>query len=187
MVQLQVILGKAGIFLSLYTTHCTLQSSAEGPKNVESPNDSESSQLCWAAGAGISLVLRTWHRNPPTLFTGVWGLHMHLLKEFNLFSIQMFIHAYLPLVWENKINVSICKQRKQPQTKNLVSFPQKLLIHLNLPDFCCGKFPVTWTKHAEIQGNLAELSTPSAPPAMDKSWFSLICTSSLSTENEFSL
>lgn len=102
MVQLQVILGKAGIFLALYTTHCTLQSSAQGPKNVESPNDSELSQLCWAAGVGISLVLRTWHRNPPTLFIGVWGLHMHLLKEFNLFSIQMLIHAYLPLGKQDK-------------------------------------------------------------------------------------
>lgn len=153
MVQLQVILGKAGIFLALYTAHCTFQSSAQGPKNPEFPNDLESSQSCvelqewelicfWEQGMGIPPMVLSL-----VLFTGVWGLHRHFLKEFNLFPIQMLIHAYLPLGKQDKC--FHLQTEKAASDQKSCRCSSKTLIHLNLPDICCGKFPVTWTQHMQ--------------------------------------
>ena len=50
MVQLQVILGEAVVFLALYTMHCTFQSSAQGSKNLDFPKVSEENGIIAVLG-----------------------------------------------------------------------------------------------------------------------------------------
>lgn len=59
----------------------------------------------------------------------------------------MLIHAYLPLGKQDKC--FHLQTEKAASDQKSCRCSSKTLIHLNLPDTCCGKFPVTWTQHMQ--------------------------------------